>query len=94
MSDARAESRRRLAEVLVQHQRLDGGPCLCGWFELGRLHSVHVADAVLELFPDVEWAHLWQGAGLMVPAETPRAKHRRLVLASALEPVVPEEPQP
>jgi hypothetical protein len=35
MSDARA------VQVLVNHQRLDAGSCVCGWSKLGASHCEH-----------------------------------------------------
>lgn len=29
-------------DVLVNHQRMDAGGCLCGWNELGKCHAEHV----------------------------------------------------
>lgn len=35
--------------VLISHQRMDnGGPCLCGWNELGKMHATHLADKLRE----------------------------------------------
>jgi hypothetical protein len=35
--------------ILANHQRLnDGGPCLCGWNELGHSHVAHQVDALRE----------------------------------------------
>lgn len=34
-----------LVLAVVEHTRRDGGPCACGWFELGRSHAVHVTEA-------------------------------------------------
>lgn len=40
-----------IAEILIQHQRMDIGSCRCGWGvetgDIGRSHSAHVTDEVL-----------------------------------------------
>jgi hypothetical protein len=35
-----------LNEVLVAHQRLDSGSCLCGWNEYGRSYTQHVVHEI------------------------------------------------
>lgn len=35
--------------ILTMHQRMDnGGPCICGWNELGKSHSGHQAHMLRE----------------------------------------------
>jgi sRNA-binding protein len=34
-----------LVTVLIHHQRMDIGGCLCGWSVLGASHAEHIADA-------------------------------------------------
>lgn len=38
---ARVEGPRKAEAVLIAHQRLDVGSCLCGWAELGKSHAGH-----------------------------------------------------
>jgi hypothetical protein len=33
----------RAMALLIAHQRFDAGPCLCGWYELGKPHAEHQA---------------------------------------------------
>jgi hypothetical protein len=38
-----------LAEaVLISHQRLESGGCLCGWNRLGEIHARHVSERLAE----------------------------------------------
>lgn len=46
---SRIEGPQRAEAVLVAHQRRDnGGPCLCGWNELGKSHPGHQAAVLRE----------------------------------------------
>ena len=48
-----AEMQTALADVLVDHQRMDIGHCLCGWGadagNIGQSHACHVADLLLPI---------------------------------------------
>jgi hypothetical protein len=46
VSTSNPNGRALAATVLVAHQRMSAGSCLCGWSELGRMHSEHVAEAL------------------------------------------------
>jgi hypothetical protein len=96
--DARSEARRRFAEELLKASHADS--CM---EPLYVRESEVLADAVLELFPEVDWD------GIAVPGEgDPQSWifRRRLRLTGPVEldpdnpdplpvePVVPEEPQP
>lgn len=39
---------RRLGAVVVEHQRGDIGPCLCGWAERSARYSDHLLDALAD----------------------------------------------
>jgi hypothetical protein len=93
--DARTEARRRL--VIALHAAhcgcpdfpfesdADGGDPLFG----------ALADAVLNLFENVEWNVLLRGEYYgPLPAPPEAAIGRRLVFRGPVEPVVPEEPLP
>lgn len=46
---ARFEGPQRAEAILTIHQRrANGGPCLCGWNELGRSHAGHQAAKLRE----------------------------------------------
>jgi hypothetical protein len=91
VDDAHAEARRRIAEVVLAHQRREAGACDCGFADWGCPHSLHVADAVLDgLFPDVTWDTTWTNGHLTMRADPDRATHRQLTLAGPVEPVTEE----
>jgi hypothetical protein len=68
--------RERVAQVLIQHQRVDAGHCLCGFAKLGMSHADHVADylagsdvvidaalvveRVRKVFTDMSSSHDWE----------------------------------
>ena len=98
--DARTEARLRLMQALVDH-RLDGARCRCGSTAIrDGDHTLHQADALLALFPEVEFQPLLcSGPDAMASYILPLAQHetgshRQLILRGSVEPVVPEEPQP
>jgi hypothetical protein len=42
--DDKTYSRELLVQTLIAHQRLETGPCCCGWDKVGGAFSEHVAD--------------------------------------------------
>jgi hypothetical protein len=47
--DARLDPIERAGALLIAHQRMDAGSCLCGWAELGKSHAAHQADELARL---------------------------------------------
>ncbi len=46
---ARVEGPGRAEAILTIHQRMDGGgPCLCGWAEIGSSHAGHQVEKLRE----------------------------------------------
>lgn len=82
MTDARTEARRRIADVIAAQFRRHAKD---GIKDSPEGHAAGFADAVLDLFPTVEW--ICDGdfyLTLQGPGEP----------QIPVEPVVPEEPQP
>jgi hypothetical protein len=42
--DTRLDPVERAGALLIAHQRMDAGTCLCGWAKLGKSHAAHQAD--------------------------------------------------
>lgn len=108
MSDARTEARRRLVEAIepARAHRFIGQD---GYLSVALGTSEDIADAVLKLFPYVEWQPWCMSHGVAVQYSDrsdcdglgPHDEGRELVLHAgiddlaweATQPVVPEEPR-
>jgi len=93
--DARTEARLWFIQALVDHRPV-GARCKCGVgpFDDGN-HDLHVADALLSMFPDISVENTTQMPGPGTYAQTDRRVRygSRLVLRGPVEPVTEESPK-
>lgn len=92
--DARTEARLWFIQALVDH-RLVGERCKCGSNAYpARDHELHLADALVALFPESAWSERIGDYRGPFPPPPEVVTSRQLVLRGPVEPAVDPEEKP